>query len=47
MMGVKVEQAARFMEAAGADIVALQEVVSHEGLSIQEHQASYLADRLG
>jgi endonuclease/exonuclease/phosphatase family metal-dependent hydrolase len=30
-----------------ADIVALQEVVSHEGLSIQDHQASYLADRFG
>jgi endonuclease/exonuclease/phosphatase family metal-dependent hydrolase len=29
------------------DIVALQEVVSHEGKSIEDHQASYLASELG
>ena len=44
---VRIERIAGVLEEIGADIVALQEVVSHEGLSIEEHQASYLADRFG
>jgi endonuclease/exonuclease/phosphatase family metal-dependent hydrolase len=40
-------EAAWLLAEIDANIVALQEVVSHEGLSIQDHQASYLADRLG
>jgi endonuclease/exonuclease/phosphatase family metal-dependent hydrolase len=44
---VRIERIARVLAEIDADIVALQEVVSHEGLSIQDHQASYLADRLG
>jgi len=43
----RVERIARVLDEVGADIVALQEVVSHEGRSIQDHQASYLADKLG
>jgi endonuclease/exonuclease/phosphatase family metal-dependent hydrolase len=44
---VRIERIARVLAEIDADIVALQEVVSHEGLSIQDHQASYLADRFG
>jgi endonuclease/exonuclease/phosphatase family metal-dependent hydrolase len=44
---VSIERIARVLAEIDADLVALQEVVSHEGLSIQDHQASYLADRLG
>ncbi len=44
---VRVERIARVLEQVDADIVALQEVVSHEGRSIEDHQASYLAARLG
>jgi len=43
----RIERIARVLDKLDADIVALQEVVSHEGLSIQDHQASYLAERLG
>jgi endonuclease/exonuclease/phosphatase family metal-dependent hydrolase len=44
---VCIERIARVLAEIDADLVALQEVVSHEGLSIQDHQASYLADRFG
>jgi endonuclease/exonuclease/phosphatase family metal-dependent hydrolase len=44
---VRVERIARVLAEIGADIVALQEVVSHEGRSIEDHQASYLAEHLG
>ena len=44
---VRVERIARVLEQVNADIVALQEVVSHEGRSIEDHQASYLAGRFG
>lgn len=44
---VSIERIARVLAELDADLVALQEVVSHEGLSIQDHQASYLADRFG
>lgn len=44
---VRVERIARVLTEIDADIVALQEVVSHEGRSIQDHQANYLADRFG
>ncbi|MBZ5611378.1 MAG: endonuclease/exonuclease/phosphatase family protein [Acidobacteriia bacterium] len=43
----RVERIARVLEKAEADIIALQEVVNHEGRSIEDHQASYLAERLG
>jgi endonuclease/exonuclease/phosphatase family metal-dependent hydrolase len=42
-----VERIARVLEGIDADIVALQEVVSHEGPSIEDHQANYLAKRFG
>jgi endonuclease/exonuclease/phosphatase family metal-dependent hydrolase len=44
---VSIERIARVLGEIDADLIALQEVVSHEGLSIQDHQASYLADRFG
>ncbi len=44
---VRVERIARVLDEIDADIVALQEVVSHEGRSIEDHQASYLAERFG
>ncbi len=44
---VRVERIARVLGEIDADIVAMQEVVSHEGLSVQDHQASYLADCFG
>jgi endonuclease/exonuclease/phosphatase family metal-dependent hydrolase len=43
----RVERIARVLEKINPDIVALQEVVNHEGLSIEDHQASFLAERLG
>jgi endonuclease/exonuclease/phosphatase family metal-dependent hydrolase len=43
----RIERIARVLDAIGADIVALQEVVSHEGCSIEDHQADYLAHRSG
>jgi len=42
----RVERIARVLEKIDADIVALQEVVSRDGESIEDHQASYLANRL-
>lgn len=44
---VRVERIARVLVAVDADIIALQEVVSRDGPSIEDHQASYLADRFG
>jgi endonuclease/exonuclease/phosphatase family metal-dependent hydrolase len=44
---VRVERIARVLDAIQPDIVALQEVVSHEGRSIEDHQAAYLAAQLG
>lgn len=41
------ERVARVLEELEADIVTLQEVVSHEGAAIADHQADYLAGRLG
>jgi len=45
------ERVARVLEEVQADIVSLQEVVSHEGASVAkdgaDHQADYLAGRLG
>lgn len=43
----RVERIARVLEKIDADIIALQEVVSRDGESIEDHQASYLANRLG
>ena len=44
---VRVECIARVLAAIHADIVALQEVVSYEGASLEAHQAAYLAQQLG
>ena len=44
---IRIERIARVLAEIDADIVALQEVVSHEGRSIQDHQASYLGEHLG
>jgi len=44
---VRIDRIARVLEQIDADIVAVQEVVSHEGQSVEKHQARYLADRLG
>ena len=41
------ERVARVLEEVNADIVSLQEVVSHEGADIVDHQADFLAGRLG
>jgi endonuclease/exonuclease/phosphatase family metal-dependent hydrolase len=43
----RVERIARVLRHLDADIVALQEVVNHEGRLIEDHQAGYLADQLG
>ena len=44
---VRIERVAAVLREIHADIVTLQEVVSREGGSIQDHQARYLADHLG
>ena len=44
---VRVERISRVLGELDADIVALQEVVSHEGPSSEDHQASYLASCFG
>lgn len=44
---VRIQRIARVLEEINADVVGLQEVVSHEGASVEDHQASYLADRFG
>ena len=41
------ERVAQVLEEVHADIVSLQEVVSHEGAASADHQADYLAGRLG
>jgi endonuclease/exonuclease/phosphatase family metal-dependent hydrolase len=41
------ERIARVLEEVAADIISLQEVVSHDGAAIADHQADYLAGRLG
>jgi len=41
------ERIARVLEEVNADIVSLQEVVSHGGAGLADHQADYLAGRLG
>jgi endonuclease/exonuclease/phosphatase family metal-dependent hydrolase len=44
---IRVKRISRVLGELDADIVALQEVVSHDGPSIEDHQASYLAEQLG
>src|ERR1700733_8684058 len=41
------ERVARVLEEVNADIVSLQEVVSHADSASADHQAEYLAGRLG
>lgn len=43
----RIERIARVLASIDADIVALQEVISHENGTIQDHQAGYLANRFG
>lgn len=43
----RIERVGRVLEQVDADIVALQEVVCHEGKSSQDHQAGYLAEQFG
>ena len=43
----RVERIARVLEKINPDLVALQEVVNHNGAAIEDHQASFLAERLG
>ena len=42
---IRIERIARVLKAIDADVVALQEVVSHKGFSIEDHQAGYLAQQ--
>ncbi len=44
---VRIERILRVLQQIDADIIALQEVVNRENRSPEEHQACYLADRLG
>lgn len=44
---VRIDRTARVLGEVHADIVALQEVVSREGVSPQDHQARYLAEQFG
>jgi len=41
------ERIARVLEEVNADIISLQEVVSREGAASSDHQADYLAGKLG
>src|ERR1043165_3539116 len=43
----RVERIGRVLDQIDADVIALQEVVSREGASVEDHQASFLAERLG
>jgi endonuclease/exonuclease/phosphatase family metal-dependent hydrolase len=43
----RIERIARVLAELDADVVALQEVVNHEGKSVVDHQAGYLATTLG
>jgi endonuclease/exonuclease/phosphatase family metal-dependent hydrolase len=43
---VRIKRIGQVLATLTPDIVALQEVVSHEGRSIEDHQAIYLAERL-
>ena len=43
----RIERIAQVLDAIGADIIALQEVVSHDGRAIEDHQAAYLAGQFG
>ena len=43
----RIERILRVLEEVQADVIALQEVVNHEGGSAEEHQACFLAERLG
>jgi endonuclease/exonuclease/phosphatase family metal-dependent hydrolase len=44
---ISAERIARVLEELNADIIALQEVVNHEGRAPEDHQAGFLASRLG
>jgi endonuclease/exonuclease/phosphatase family metal-dependent hydrolase len=44
---IRIERIGRVLDKLDADVIALQEVVSHEGSSPHSHQASYLAGRFG
>jgi len=44
---IRIERIARVLRTIDADVIALQEVVSHDGRTIQDHQAEYIAETLG
>ena len=44
---VKIERIANVLEELQPDVIALQEVVNHDGGDPEHHQACYLAERLG
>jgi endonuclease/exonuclease/phosphatase family metal-dependent hydrolase len=44
---VRIERILRVLREIDADIVALQEVINHDGRSPEEHQACFLAEQLG
>jgi endonuclease/exonuclease/phosphatase family metal-dependent hydrolase len=44
---VRIERIAQVLEEINADVIALQEVINHESSDPEEHQACYLAERLG
>ncbi|HTM12784.1 MAG TPA: endonuclease/exonuclease/phosphatase family protein [Bryobacteraceae bacterium] len=44
---VRIERILRVLREVEADIVTLQEVINHEERSPEEHQACYLAEKLG
>jgi len=44
---VDVERILKVLQQVDPDVVALQEVVNHDNRSPEEHQACYLADKLG
>ncbi|MDM7923473.1 MAG: endonuclease/exonuclease/phosphatase family protein [Pyrinomonadaceae bacterium] len=41
------ERIAEVLEEVDADVIALQEVLCHTGLSVRDHQAEFIATRLG
>ena len=43
----RIQRILRVLRDVGADIIALQEVINHDGRTAEEHQACFLADQLG
>src|SRR6185436_15318499 len=43
----RIERILKVLQAVDADVIALQEVINHDGRTPEDHQACYLADHLG